>query len=150
MLFRSDTKTAQEFPHSLGRVRPYDASIGRPELLLAHLSGAIQRRREVPLHGDEPTLPSSRTAGLLRSLMNLPRPYRGQSRRATMSAMAGAQLLRDDQGREVVKFTTPSGVTAWVATGISDQALRAFAKKLARKMRDTERRRARLVLAGEG
>jgi len=50
----------------------------------------------------------------------------------------------------VVKFTTPSGVTAWVATGISDQALRAFAKKLARKVRDAERRRARLILAGEG
>ena len=64
--------------------------------------------------------------------------------------MAEAQLLRDDQGREVVKFTTPSGVTAWVATSISDQALRAFAKKLARKMRDAERRRAKLTLAGEG
>ena len=64
--------------------------------------------------------------------------------------MADAQLLRDDQGREVVKFTTPSGVTAWVATSISDQALRAFAKKLARKMRDAERRRAKLDLAGEG
>lgn len=64
--------------------------------------------------------------------------------------MADAQLLRDDQGREVVKFTTPSGVTAWVATSISDQGLRAFAKKLARKMRDAERRRAKLTLAGEG
>ena len=64
--------------------------------------------------------------------------------------MADAQLLRDDQGREVVKLTTPSGVTAWVATSISDQALRAFAKKLARKMRDAERRRAKLDLAGEG
>jgi hypothetical protein len=67
-----------------------------------------------------------------------------------MFVMAGAQFLRDDRGREVVKFTTPSGVTAWVATGISDQALRAFAQKLARKMRDAERRRAKLVLAGEG
>jgi hypothetical protein len=64
--------------------------------------------------------------------------------------MADAQLLRDAQGREVVKFTTPSGVTAWVATSIPDQALRAFAKKLARKMRDAERRRAKLDLAGEG
>jgi len=36
-----------------------------------------------------------------------------------------------------------------VATSISDQALRAFAKKLARKMRDAERRRAKLNLAGE-
>lgn len=67
-----------------------------------------------------------------------------------MFAMADAQLLRDDRGREVVKFTTPSGVTAWVATNISDQALRAFAKKLARRMRDAERRRAKLVLAGDG
>ena len=50
----------------------------------------------------------------------------------------------------MVKFTTPSGVTAWVATGISDPALRAFAKKLAREMRDAKRRRARLFLAGEG
>jgi hypothetical protein len=32
--------------------------------------------------------------------------------------MADAQLFRDDQGREVVKITTPSGVTAWVATSI--------------------------------
>jgi hypothetical protein len=66
-----------------------------------------------------------------------------------MSVMEDAQILRDDQGREVVKFTTPSGVTAWVATSISDQALRAFAKKLARKMHDAERRRARLNLARE-
>ena len=66
-----------------------------------------------------------------------------------MSIMEGAQILRDDQGREVVMFTTPSGVTAWVATSISEQALRAFAKKLARKMRDAERRRAKLNLAGE-
>jgi len=26
--------------------------------------------------------------------------------------MEDAEILRDDQGREVVKFTTPSGVTA--------------------------------------
>jgi hypothetical protein len=66
-----------------------------------------------------------------------------------MSIMEDAQILRDDQGREVVKFTTPSGVTAWVATCISDQALNALAKKLVRKMRDAERRRAKLNLAGE-
>lgn len=67
-----------------------------------------------------------------------------------MDVMADAQLLRDDQGREVVKFTTPSGLTAWVATSISDQALHAFARKLTRKMRDAERRRAKLCLAGKG
>jgi hypothetical protein len=66
-----------------------------------------------------------------------------------MSIMEDAQILRNDQGREVVKFTTPSGVTAWVATSISEQALLAFAKKLARKMRDAERRRAKLNLARE-
>lgn len=47
----------------------------------------------------------------------------------------------------MVKFTMSSGVTAWVVTSISDQALRALAKKLARKMRNAERRRSKLLEA---
>ncbi len=44
------------------------------------------------------------------------------------------RIIRDPRGRELVKFETPSGVTAWVATGISSDALNALAKKLRRKL----------------
>lgn len=49
-------------------------------------------------------------------------------------AIPEPQILRDAHGREVVKFTTSSGVTGWVATSISDAALAAFARSLKRRM----------------
>ena len=59
------------------------------------------------------------------------------------------KLLRDVVGREVVVFTTPSGVRAAVATSIPDDALRQFARKLQRKIRARQRARARGVLSGK-
>lgn len=43
-------------------------------------------------------------------------------------------ILRDSKGREVVQFTTPCGITAVVATSISQAALAKFSKSLKRKM----------------
>lgn len=48
--------------------------------------------------------------------------------------------------KEVVMFTTPSGVHAVVATCIPDEALAMLARKLERKMRRRELQRARAVL----
>ena len=59
------------------------------------------------------------------------------------------RLLRDDVGREVVVFTTPSGVRAVVDTSIPDEALRQFARKLQRKIRARERAQALAVLSGK-
>lgn len=56
-------------------------------------------------------------------------------------------ILRHDD-KEAVAFTTPSGVRAFVATCISDEALRRFATKLTRKIRDRDRRLAKTVLEG--
>lgn len=44
------------------------------------------------------------------------------------------QVLRDDTGREVLKFVTPSGVTGIVATSVPPQALDALMEELARKL----------------
>jgi len=61
--------------------------------------------------------------------------------------MTQPTILRDGKGREVVKFTTPSGVTAYVATCIPDKALQSLVRKLTRKIREGERRRAQRSLA---
>ena len=45
------------------------------------------------------------------------------------------EVIRDDQGREVVRFTTASGVRAIVDTSISMAALEKMARKLRRKLR---------------
>lgn len=63
--------------------------------------------------------------------------------------MNKSQFLRDDAGREVVIFTTPSGVRAVVATCISDEALKKLARKLQRKIRARERTQALAVLTGK-
>lgn len=44
------------------------------------------------------------------------------------------EVIRDARGREVVCFTTPSGVRAIVATSISDPALAKLIAKLQRKI----------------
>ena len=44
------------------------------------------------------------------------------------------EVIRDDRGREVVCFTTPSGVRAVVDTSIPQEALAKFAAKLRRKL----------------
>jgi hypothetical protein len=62
--------------------------------------------------------------------------------------MAAHEILRDDEGREVVKFTTPGGVTACVATCIPEAALKGLARKLERSIRERERREAKRVLSG--
>ncbi len=50
--------------------------------------------------------------------------------------MAGFQgeVIRDDCGREVVCFTTPSGVRAIVATCIQPEVLAEMARKLKRRI----------------
>ncbi len=45
------------------------------------------------------------------------------------------EVIRDDKGREVVRFTTPSGVRAVVDTSISMAALEKMACKLRRKLK---------------
>lgn len=54
------------------------------------------------------------------------------------------EVIRDSRGREVVRFTTPSGVRAIVATCIPQEALAKMARKLERKI---ARRRARFASA---
>ncbi|HQC96870.1 MAG TPA: hypothetical protein PK306_14295 [Aquabacterium sp.] len=44
------------------------------------------------------------------------------------------EVIRDDRGREVVCFTTPSGVRAIVATDIPDAVLDKLIAKLKRKI----------------
>ena len=44
------------------------------------------------------------------------------------------EVIRDDHGREVVCFTTPSGVRAIVATDIPDAVLDKLIAKLKRKI----------------
>lgn len=44
-------------------------------------------------------------------------------------------LICDNDGREAVRFVTPSGVIAVIDTSISTAALLSFAKSLERKMR---------------
>jgi hypothetical protein len=58
-----------------------------------------------------------------------------------------ARLVRDDAGREVVIFTTPSGVRAIVDTSFSDATLAKLARSLKRKIRRAELRLARKILA---
>ena len=53
------------------------------------------------------------------------------------------EVIRDNRGREVVRFTTASGVQAIVATCIPETALAKMARKLERKI---ARRRARLAM----
>jgi hypothetical protein len=50
------------------------------------------------------------------------------------------ELIRDDRGREVVCFTTPSGVRAVVDTSIPQEALARLAAKLMRKLARREAR----------
>lgn len=62
-------------------------------------------------------------------------------------AMAGdfeGEVIRDARGREVVRFTTGSGLQAIVATCIPPAALAKLARKLERKI---ARRQARLAAA---
>lgn len=50
-----------------------------------------------------------------------------------MSAFYG-EVIQYAKGREVVRFTTASGVRAVIDTSISDQALWSFAQSLRRKI----------------
>jgi hypothetical protein len=52
------------------------------------------------------------------------------------------KVIRDAQGREVVRFTTASGVRAVVATCIPQEALDKMARSLRRKLARGQRRPA--------
>lgn len=65
---------------------------------------------------------------------------------ATAKSLQG-DVIRDHRGREVVRFTTASGVQAIVATCIPQAALAKMARKLKRKI---ARRRARLAMQAAG
>jgi hypothetical protein len=58
------------------------------------------------------------------------------------------KILRGDNGHDVYRVVTPSGVVGFIATEIPDEVLALFMRKLKRKIRDGERREARRVLAG--
>ena len=58
-----------------------------------------------------------------------------------MSAFQG-EIIRYAEGREVVRFTTASGVRAVIDTSISDQALSSFAQSLRRKIARSAQRAA--------
>lgn len=45
------------------------------------------------------------------------------------------EIVKDSSGREVVQFTTPSGVRAVVDTSITMAALEKLARKLERKLK---------------
>jgi hypothetical protein len=45
------------------------------------------------------------------------------------------EIIKDGRGREVVRFTTPSGVRAVVDTSISMAALEKLARNLERKLK---------------
>lgn len=60
------------------------------------------------------------------------------------------QLLHGENGHDVYRVVTPSGVVGFIATEIPDEVLTLFMRKLKRKMRDRERREAKRVLAGSG
>lgn len=49
-------------------------------------------------------------------------------------------MLRDDQGREVVRVVTPSGVVGYVATCVSPVLLADMAEKLRRKLARSQKR----------
>ncbi len=61
-----------------------------------------------------------------------------------MTSKFQGEVIRDARGREVVRFTTESGVRAIVATCIPPAALLKMVRKLERKI---ARRQARLAAA---
>ncbi len=58
------------------------------------------------------------------------------------------EILHGENGHDVYRVVTPSGVVGFIATEIPDEVLALFMRKLKRKIRDGERRDARRVLAG--
>lgn len=54
--------------------------------------------------------------------------------RQFLAALRRAMEILKQDGREVVKFETPSGVTGVVATSIPTSALEALAKKLSQRL----------------
>lgn len=50
------------------------------------------------------------------------------------------RLLRDGSGREVYRVETPSGVIGYIATQVSDDALKKLIMKLQRKLARRARR----------
>jgi hypothetical protein len=59
-----------------------------------------------------------------------------------------AEVIRDAEGRETVRFTTPCGVSAIIATCIPHEALESMERSLTRMIATDEARRA-ISLAGE-
>lgn len=45
-----------------------------------------------------------------------------------------AKIIRDDRGRECLKFVTPSGVTAYVDPSITMPVIEGFIRKLEAKL----------------
>lgn len=54
------------------------------------------------------------------------------------------EVIRDSSGREMVCFTTPSGVRAMMATSVSPEALDKMARGLQQRIATSERRRRRV------
>lgn len=56
------------------------------------------------------------------------------------AAISAPTLVLDDEGREVVKFTTPDGVTAGVAACIPGDALSGLQRSLHRQLKAIRKR----------
>lgn len=55
-------------------------------------------------------------------------------RRAPSFVPAPTRLICGENGRDVVRVETPSGVVGYIATCVTDDVLDAFIKKLRRKI----------------
>lgn len=74
-----------------------------------------------------------RKAGRFDESLSTPTNIAGRQKGDAMANFQG-EVIRDASGREVVRFTTPSGVQAIVATCIPPAALAKMARKLERKI----------------
>ena len=61
--------------------------------------------------------------------------HQKSGKKLPITALPEPKVLRDRDGREVVIFTTPEGVTGIVDTSISPGALDAMARSLRRSLR---------------
>ena len=60
------------------------------------------------------------------------------------------KVIRDGNGREVVRIVTDSGVIGYIATGVSPELMAAMAAKLRRKLANARRAAALLPPQKDG
>lgn len=115
----------------------FDAELG----LLVRMAKNLASSRQQVLVGRAGTLEAA--VELMRNASEGPGPDGAQTAGDSNGAPEyQGEIIRDDQGREVVRFTTPSGVRAIVDTRISREHPDKFERSLRRKMTRGEARRA--------